>query len=34
MVVIIEEPAVEPGFPQRCLDCVELHVQSILCRDS
>ena len=30
MVVVVEEPAVELGLPERCLDRVELHVQPIL----
>ena len=30
MMMVVEEPAVELGLPERCLDRVKLHVQSIL----
>ena len=30
MMMVVEKPAVELGLPERCLDRVELHVQSIL----
>ena len=28
MVMVVEEPAVEPGLPQRCLDRIELHISA------
>jgi hypothetical protein len=31
MVVVVEEPTIEAGFPQCCLNCAELHVHLILC---